>query len=765
MAATLWGTLCGRTAVAETTSAPLNALSSAGGLVQSYATVHSDPGWPQPPPPPEDESSDLGLIVDAVKGLFGAQPKEEKKPYRLGVLFVHGIGEQQRGDTLTEMGDALISWFERTLETDPEPIGDVRIWDASLRQGDDDVVGPAHLSVRMTIKGFEEHPSDWLLAESWWADAFRPPSFAEFASWGVAVGPWVAVTQFLSLSARLSIPERLPIGVGFLVWVAAVATLAVLLLASLALSLFLTLLAFALTILRIIPIGFVQSIAVAIQRTLLGGFGDAFVLVRSPGRYAAMVSRVRHDLFRMTELCEEVTVVAHSQGTQVAWHAIRRPDRDHKRVPPGMVRFVTFGQALAKLKLLHWLSHRELTKSRLVSVVVVALAQIALVVVGAEIAYRFFNDGAAWLATWASIAVLTAFAIAETLTLQLGMRAWNVAMKEFDRELTGVASKSWVWHDYWASADPLPNGPLTPTTEGRISTWRIRNYGSAVLDHTTYWRNLTEFVTAIARDLGRRAFPAHPLFALPDAERRHARAAMRRAARVQVRTALSVTWILTVAAFIPVGIVLLGPQLATTLEQPLADASEWFLIGPLIEWIAPFAPVLVSAAVVGVLGYVLWMFPVLWAWGVGVRADDRSFFAGRDEDLFPWPSFWGPAFLLAILIAGPVLLWFIGPDPLWWALPMLALPIILVVWVVLSAGGRRIGQADPGHPKPILKGSWPAMLVLIAFVLGLLMWHLAGGDELLPIILLGGYGAVVLSLAVAAVIVFARFRADFRSRA
>ena len=165
------------------------------------------------------------------------------------------------------------------------------------------------------------------------------------------------------------------------------------------------------------------------------------------------------------------------------------------------------------------------------------------------------------------------------------------------------------------------------------------------------------------------------------------------------------------------------------------------------------------------LGYVLWMFPVLWAWGVGVRADDRSFFAGRDEDLFPWPSFWGPAFLLAILIAGPVLLWFIGPDPLWWALPMLAVPIILIVWVVLSAGGRRIGQADPGHPKPILKGSWPAMLVLIAFVLGLLIWHLAGGDELLPIILLGGYGAVVLSLAVAAVIVFARFRADFRSRA
>ncbi|HEX5040670.1 MAG TPA: hypothetical protein VFW95_11105 [Candidatus Limnocylindria bacterium] len=725
--------------------------------------MQSDPGWPQPPPPPE-EPSDLGTIVDAVKGFFGARPEPAKKAYRQGVLFVHGIGEQQRGDTLTDMGDALISWFDRVLETEPEPIGDVRIWDATLRQADQDSVGIAHLSVRVTLTGFEDQPSDWLLAESWWADAFRPPSFAEFASWGVAVGPWVAVTQFLSLSARLSIPDRLPFGIAFLVWVAAVATLAVLLLASLALSLFLTLLAIALTILRLVPIGFVQSLAVMLQRPLLGGFGDAFVLVRSEGRFAAMVARVRHDLARMLELCEEVTVVAHSQGTQVAWSAIRRPDRDHKGVPPGMVRFVTFGQALAKLKLLHWLSHLELTRSRFLSLLVVAAAQLALLVIGAELVYRLFNDGAAWLPTWASLGVLAIFAVAETITLSLGMRRWREAMLDLDSQLTDVVSKSWVWHDYWASADPFPNGPLTPTTEGRIATWRVRNFGSVVLDHTTYWRNLTEFVTAVARDLGRRAFPAHPLFALPDAERRHARAAMRRSARVQVRTALSVAWVLTVAAFIPVGIVLLGPDLATSLQEPLADASEWFLIGPLIGWVAPFAPVLVSAAVVIAIGYVLWMFPILWAWGVGVRADDRSFFAARDEGLFPWPSVWGPGFLLAILIGGPVILWFIGPSPLWWALPMLAIPIILIVWVVLSAGGRRIGQADPGHPKPILSGSLFPMLVLIGFVLGVLVWHLSGGDQLLPVVMLIGYAAVVLSLVVAALIVFARFRSDFQSR-
>ena len=36
------------------------------------------------------------------------QGKADQAKYSVGVLFVHGIGEQQRGDTLTEMGDALV---------------------------------------------------------------------------------------------------------------------------------------------------------------------------------------------------------------------------------------------------------------------------------------------------------------------------------------------------------------------------------------------------------------------------------------------------------------------------------------------------------------------------------------------------------------------------------------------------------------------------------------------------------------------------------
>ena len=31
----------------------------------------------------------------------------------LGVVFVHGIGEQRPGDLLTEAGDAMVAWLSR----------------------------------------------------------------------------------------------------------------------------------------------------------------------------------------------------------------------------------------------------------------------------------------------------------------------------------------------------------------------------------------------------------------------------------------------------------------------------------------------------------------------------------------------------------------------------------------------------------------------------------------------------------------------------
>ncbi len=72
-----------------------------------------------------------------------------------------------------------------------------------------------------------------------------------------------------------------------------------------------------------------------------------------------------------------------------------------------------------------------------------------------------------------------------------------------EREVTDEAARVFQgipdlwWHDLWASADPAPNGPLFETLPMRVSTHKVRNLGSTILDHTTYWSNTTEFVSEI----------------------------------------------------------------------------------------------------------------------------------------------------------------------------------------------------------------------------------------------------------------------------
>ena len=62
------------------------------------------------------------------------------------------------------------------------------------------------------------------------------------------------------------------------------------------------------------------------------------------------------------------------------------------------------------------------------------------------------------------------------------------------------------WFDYYAAKDPVPNGPLWTGSERAdwwspgfpvfmISDHKIHNRNSAWGDHTTYWKNVDEFVT------------------------------------------------------------------------------------------------------------------------------------------------------------------------------------------------------------------------------------------------------------------------------
>jgi tetratricopeptide (TPR) repeat protein len=68
-------------------------------------------------------------------------------------------------------------------------------------------------------------------------------------------------------------------------------------------------------------------------------------------------------------------------------------------------------------------------------------------------------------------------------------------------------NRHWMrWVDIYASADPVPNGPLLDDFEPRdVLTTEITNVGSALKDHTAYWKNTDEFLPRVAIELLQKA--------------------------------------------------------------------------------------------------------------------------------------------------------------------------------------------------------------------------------------------------------------------
>ncbi len=98
----------------------------------------------------------------------------------LGVLFVHGIGQQRPGRTMASFAAALYGWLFRwncnkqLSPSSPELSETVLAPDLSVD------ADPAHATLTTKLRmGNGERDVRWLLAESWWADVFAPPRFLD----------------------------------------------------------------------------------------------------------------------------------------------------------------------------------------------------------------------------------------------------------------------------------------------------------------------------------------------------------------------------------------------------------------------------------------------------------------------------------------------------------------------------------------------------------------------------------------------------------
>jgi len=640
-------------------------------------------------------------------------PKSAKKKFRVGVLFVHGMGQQERGDTVTEMGDALTGWLKSWLDHAKGAGADFKIRGAILRTGesapsgpaDDTLGGQAHVAVTIIKRTrTRDTKQEWLLAESWWAGAFRPASLMELVTWAIAAGPWLIASQRAGIGRRLRLPGG-PLGSQLRTAMEVILTLVAAVVASV-----ITPLALGLLLVSLLPIPVLSDVTRRLAKNLSGSFGDLLVLVRSPVRFAAMAEQVRADIAHVYERCDRVMVVAHSQGSAVAWHAIRRTAEQDPDERANVDLFISFGQAFRKLKSLYLVQtgpgRRKLTFFGLATMTTVLLLIAGYNGAGvlAEVIRSKFDLGQIFANAdvpllWFGGALLGVLIVQELL-VRMANQNDAAGELEIQDEIKDVQKSmpGFQWLDLWASADPASNGPLLAELPKGVESYKIRNVGSTLLDHSMYWSNRTVFVSAVAFAAASLA-PASSM-----GTRERIPRELREAAKVRGRR---VTLLLA-------GRVLFLVALATTLWGARYHLPEWgraFLDWvnalPLPDWFVGWDPIangFVAAGVIAVIGLILWWLTIK-GWDIVIGADEAAFFGRKPAvDWSPLLVIWLTAAILLPtgVVAG--LSAYLSNWSVFLAYLILAVIGVPMALISLSAGGTTLDQA-PGPPEPPREGT------------------------------------------------------------
>lgn len=332
----------------------------------------------------------------------GPKPKHD-----LGVLFVHGIGQQARGETLVRAADALVGYFDAY----PCSKDQVELEGADLRPES----GPARVRLR-----FRKSPADgaacdrtWLLAESWWAESFLPQRFGELVRWASRSLPYAVLTHVGGILRRRWREFRSAEGLGakamqLLPLLAAALLLGI----SPQIAVAIMLLLLLLSTLALIPLAVLRAPAAWLQAKLAATLGDSSILDSSETNRAAMVERIRRDLrWLAARGVPRVALVAHSQGAALGWEALQ------DQIPSRVTDFRTFGSGIKKLLQLRVAGRPE--KRSFSYAWAAVTAQIAAIVIGIWLATGMTANsvpaavvvGGAWL-------VLLFLAFAPTAAIQ-----------------------------------------------------------------------------------------------------------------------------------------------------------------------------------------------------------------------------------------------------------------------------------------------------------------------------------------------------------
>src|SRR5688572_11242189 len=254
---------------------------------------------------------------------------------RVGVVFVHGIGQQSESYTVREFGGPLLRWLQEWHKRRGLDFG---VASADLTYGEL-AERPARFTVELAAA--EGHPAQtWVLAEAWWASRLSAPNLDEMTWWGLksAVVRCLNLAQVVVESFR-KLPQSpkaiIELISSFLLFVGYVAA------AILSIPLIL-----GLYVLAQIP-GPVERAVMGLRNFVQDQIGDFYTFmwddIQAVHVRGSVAAAIRFLLDKGG--CERIAVIAHSQGTVVAYDALCSdavPPADLDRVKT----FVTFGSAL-----------------------------------------------------------------------------------------------------------------------------------------------------------------------------------------------------------------------------------------------------------------------------------------------------------------------------------------------------------------------------------------------------------------------------------
>lgn len=401
----------------------------------------------------------------------------------LGILLVHGIGEQAQGETLTNFAEPIVDWMRDWLHRGAahgslvasSPV------DAALRPPLLSSGTPAH--ARVVIGAGREDARDeavlqeWLFAEAWWSPQVLAPPISSFTVWLVTRGPWLMLFHFnqrlLASPAQRNVWKWL-IGVPLsLVWVV--------------LSLLLTIVLVAASLLAVIPIGRVRRAVFAVMSRIAGVVGDAYGQLRSPIQRAAFERATLDAMEWLRPRCHRLAVIAHSQGAAIAHGALKGGE-------PKADLLVTVGAGITKLEALRYLE--RLGPSDRIAAFLAPLLLAAAAVVALRVRALGLAGADARVVLPVALGLVGAGLLAE---------AWRTVRRAF-RQLRGHSTRLSLteaqpdlrWVDIVGTHDPVPGGELARFFDlPAVDSLQIPILRSWLADHTSYWTARLSFMHAL----------------------------------------------------------------------------------------------------------------------------------------------------------------------------------------------------------------------------------------------------------------------------